>query len=1373
VVRSRHDFREPAAMRRVTLGIVLWAWLVALAAAGPALAVRGHAFSRAFPDLEEPGHVSLLLADVYRQGHEVSGLAVDESTHDVLVADTGNRRIDVFSASGSFVRAWGWGVATGAAELQVCTSACLSGLSGSSPGEFEKPLFVAVDNDPSSPSLGDVYVGDIGDHLVTKFDGEGHLISSWGNNGENASHEHVEPNGQLNGETVPSRNEFFFTFFGMAVDASGNLWVYDDNQNLFEFAQSGVFTSLCAVRNVGGPGAGMAVESGPPYLLDSFGHVRRVPEGKCTEPAEVTSGPHLANGLAFDPETKDLYVDAQGEFIEDFPAACVASGLNCVSGGVFGEEALSGGGASLGVDAQTGDVFVANAAAGQIDAFAVSIEAESSPASEIATGEATLRGSVNPFGTELTSCTFEYGATEAYGHVAPCEESLSSIGKGTADVEVQARVSGLVGGSGYHYRLHVSNATSSVNGADERFETVPLAHVLEVFAAEVTASTAVLTALVNPENVSNTAYQFEYGPCETFAKCATEPYPSKAPANEVPLGGNTPLKVTQAVSGLTAGVTYHFRIAVKGANGTSPSPEGTFVFQPPAPSCARARPQAGSDGLPDCRAYELVTPTQKNGALVYNALNPTPPAISDDGSRVLAITIQCFASPESCTAVRQAEGTLYAFERAAGGWTTRSLAPPASFTGISLISYRAGNLDALYGAPPAEAQPEEFWIRQLDGTLSAIGPIKELPGFAVANVGTSAPLVATSDFKHIAYNAGERLWSFEPPPAEASSNGIYEYPGVGGHPALTDVTGERGSTDMIGLCGATLGGQKQNRDVYNTMSSDGRSIIFDVAPCSGGSGKNSNVPVPAHTVYEREEHKDGTMATVKVSARGTPCGSQCQQSPAGDALYEGASEDGSRVFFTSTQRLTDEASEDSRSGESAYTSGCFETAADTSGCNLYLWTCPDHCENEAAQHLVDVSAGDSSGSGPQVQGVMAVSPDGSSVYFVAHGRLTGANQAGRSPTPGADNLYVYGPNAQGEARLAFIGTMARTDEAQWSRGVRYPNVTPDGRFLVFTSHRALTSDVTREEGPTQIYRYDAIAEELVRVSIGEQGFNDNGNAGVTGADATIQESYVGFKVGGRPDPTMSDDGRFVFFSSPVGLTPGALNDEHVIGNSKVLAQNVYEWEAPGTKVSEGAAACEEPEGCVWLISDGRDKTEGSLNHKNETAVQLLGSDATGRNVFFETMDQLVAGDQDAQIDFYDVRVDGGFPASSEHQCESLASCHQQPSSEEPTLEGPASSVFSGFGNFLAGTEQHRPETHLTPAQVLARALSACRRKPAGGSRRACEAAARSTYRAHLLAAALASCRRKHAGRARHICERAARRRYTARSAATRAPERKR
>lgn len=68
------------------------------------------------------------------------GMAVNEATGDVYVADVhnndGGNRIQQFTADGDFIRAWGWGVATGANVLEVCTASCLPGIAGSGEGQL-------------------------------------------------------------------------------------------------------------------------------------------------------------------------------------------------------------------------------------------------------------------------------------------------------------------------------------------------------------------------------------------------------------------------------------------------------------------------------------------------------------------------------------------------------------------------------------------------------------------------------------------------------------------------------------------------------------------------------------------------------------------------------------------------------------------------------------------------------------------------------------------------------------------------------------------------------------------------------------------------------------------------------------------------------------------------------------------------------------------------------------------------------------------------------------------------------------------------------------------------------------------------------------
>jgi hypothetical protein len=155
---------------------------------------------------------------------------------------------------------------------------------------------------------------------------------------------------------------------------------------------------------------------------------------------------------------------------------------------------------------------------------------------------------------------------------------------------------------------------------------------------------------------------------------------------------------------------------------------------------------------------------------------------------------------------------------------------------------------------------------------------------------------------------------------------------------------------------------------------------------------------------------------------------------------------------------------------------------------------------------------------------------------------------------------------------------------------------------------------------------------------------------------------------------MSDDGEYVFFTSPVGLTPNALDDVQIdtsVAGNPGYARNVYEWH----------------QGHVYLISDGGDAT---VNNAANTAcaqpvgvassVCLLGTDTTGANAFFTTADQLVAQDTDTELDIYDARVGGGFPDTPPPPpCAASDSCHGTGGAAPPAPTA-ASVTFTGPGN---------------------------------------------------------------------------------------------
>src|SRR5438876_6605967 len=77
------------------------------------------------------------------------------------------------------------------------------------------------------------------------------------------------------------------------------------------------------------------------------------------------------------------------------------------------------------------------------------------PASSVTQTSATLNGKVNPNGSEVTECKFEYGPTEAYGQSAPCAQAA---GSGTSPVAVSAALESLAENSTYHFRISATSA---------------------------------------------------------------------------------------------------------------------------------------------------------------------------------------------------------------------------------------------------------------------------------------------------------------------------------------------------------------------------------------------------------------------------------------------------------------------------------------------------------------------------------------------------------------------------------------------------------------------------------------------------------------------------------------------------------------------------------------------------------------------------------------------------------------------------------------------------------------------------------------------------------------------------------------------------
>ena len=197
-------------------------------------------------------------------------------------------------------------------------------------------------------------------------------------------------------------------------------------------------------------------------------------------------------------------------------------------------------------------------------------------ASPIGQSTATLTGTVNPNGGEVTKCEFEYGTTVSYGSTAPCSPAP---GSGTSAVAVSAAITGLSANTTYHFRISATNAGGTSKGSDETLKTTANAPTVVTKAASpIAQTTATLNATVNPNGAEVTKCEFEYG--------TTISYGSIANCSALPGSGSSAVAVSAAVTGLAADTTYHFRISASNAGATSKGSDETFTTLPSAPTVA-------------------------------------------------------------------------------------------------------------------------------------------------------------------------------------------------------------------------------------------------------------------------------------------------------------------------------------------------------------------------------------------------------------------------------------------------------------------------------------------------------------------------------------------------------------------------------------------------------------------------------------------------------------------------------------------------------------------------------------------------------------------------------------------------------------------
>jgi hypothetical protein len=677
--------------------------------------------------------------------------------------------------------------------------------------------------------------------------------------------------------------------------------------------------------------------------------------------------------------------------------------------------------------------------------------------------------------------------------------------------------------------------------------------------------------------------------------------------------------------------------------------------------------------LPDCRAYEMVTPVYKaSGVVTGGSAFQKSPRVSSDGNSLMIWSTASFAGTAGNTSVK---GSPYLLSRMGSGWlTTPTELPESQFLAFELVNSgeRAfgGSVDGrtevvLARSASRPSNSIDVYRVGADGSVVDVGPA--LPPSAppepipqeLAILEGLHPAGVSADGSHVLFRLstegqGSVLWPSDTTSEKRKS--LYEYAGVGNTTPMLVGVDDKG--ELISKCGTVLGGSEgplssgngETLMNHNAISYDGSRVFFTSYACEG----------PVNEVYVRIDNGLVDAHTVAISE---PTKEDCEQcdttTKLANAMFEGASEDGSKAFFTSTQPLL--------GGDDSH--------------NIYEYD----FGAPAGHRIIRVSSGDSTVVDP-VAGVVGepvqISEDGSHVYFVANGVLTMTpNGQGQSAQNGALNLYVFERDARYPAgRTMFIGVLSSADGQLWAKiGGISPepggaDVTPDGRFLVFTSVADLTPDDT--SSAPQIFEYGSQTGSIVRVSIGHDGFNDNGNTSVYPTNIPSPDrSYKNVEQSADPaaywsNMAVSADGSYVFFASRNSLVPGVI-EEHSHENSEKRqvydnGPNVYEYHA----------------GNVYLIARAGHTITSYGKGGALTETSLIGTDASGADVFFGTTEQLV--DQDTDGDIYDARIGGGFPVAAMVAGCSGDAC-QGALGAAPVLLFPGSEVQAGDNPRLTGS----------------------------------------------------------------------------------------
>lgn len=664
-------------------------------------------------------------------------------------------------------------------------------------------------------------------------------------------------------------------------------------------------------------------------------------------------------------------------------------------------------------------------------------------------------------------------------------ELTGSAAEGTDPVSVEADPKNLVPNTNYEARLLVTYAGLQKSSAEEPFATESLGpEISRETLWEPSPTSIQLNAKVNPHNAVLTDCHFVFGSGGNLDQSAPCEAPVPGNSYTAPSGeGN--VVVSARVSGLTPATEYGFKLIATNATGSAEGDTRTFTTQLGAASesCPNesVRVEQGSTHLPECRAYEMVSPLDKgNGDIVAEGETTLSSA---DGNGVVFDS----RTPFGDTIGAALSGhTQYLARRGSDGWSTHPITPTPRPDAVQVFLGRttmwaysddlSHSVVAGYDLPGGGGITNRMNLYLEDTETRGLRPVTQtqydkLGQFElqqIYNTGVSA------DARHITFNSPSRLLE----DAVAGKPNVYQW--NDGTLTLASILPD-GTPASDGAAAYPL-------DYRQSMSVDGSKQLF-VSPVKGIAPPNAVLRDDSQ-LYSRIEGE----RTIWISE---PEGSD-QSLPQKVGLHS-ASPDGNHLVFSSFSRLLDEDTND--------------------GPDLYRF---DYGPNPDQEQNLTLITTQGLSPAPGIEdwnpfgrtGVMGMAADGTTVYHMLF----------------AGQVFVWRNGVSQQITEASGEAIYTATESASRPG--YSRVTPDGQHFVLFSQMNLTGRTDH----LAAYAYDFANDTLDCVSCPE---DEEARDGATVDPLVTAANPPIYLIAHRPR-YLFPDGRTVF-STADALVPEDVN----------------------------------------------------------------------------------------------------------------------------------------------------------------------------------------------------------------------------------------